>query len=456
MPAALPDTWGNSSSAHPEIKNCVNSGIISGYYAGGITGYAKYSKISNCYNTGTVNGTTRAGGIAGQLQNECLAQYCYNSGALSGSATVADIVDFLYQSAKLTSCFYSGSKASGNSGSKYCGTVENCSQIITSEALLTALKGYDDTAWVADTENINNGYPILAWQADNATPPDTTPSLSITGAIAIYVQTGAGANQTTLTVQKNNVDDMDVSEVTWGIEKQGGGSAADIAILETVEDTTDSVVIKPVHGGVATVTASVTIDGQEEPVTASVDITVIPHITTAEIRNVSQPGTVAMGQTVEARVNIQSGGEYDYENYPHLSYQWQYRPSSGSTANIPGATAKTFTIPTDYDEWDYLHLEVRCGGAVVVSGTDTYQSIRSEAFGKLYRVAYDAAFSLPEDVKDSTALNLIESHTVGGVTAGITWTSGNTDVIANDGAVTQPGERQKQGDTDCHIYLRRG
>lgn len=426
---------GNTNTTTPTIQNCANYGTISGSYAGGITPYAKYSAgIKNCYNTGTVTGTLtgtiRAGGIVGQLMNNTPVENCYNIGTVTAASggTAGGITG--WNGALITNCYWLTPEAGSGAGA---GTTTNSAIIASAEGLLVKL----GSAWVEDEDNVNNGYPILSWQASSVViPPDTTPSLSLSGGTTIYVNSAAGANLTTLTVQKKNLDAPAVSGVTWNIEKKNGGSAQDIAALETVANTDESIVVKAVHGGVATVTASVGMG--EETYSVSTDILVIPHITTAEIRNVNQPGAVAMGQTVEAKVYVLGGAEYDYTNYPALTYQWKYRPSGGTAGKINAATAKTFTIPTNYNEWDYLHLEVSCGGKVVINGSDTYQSIRSEAYGKLYPVVYDRNFALPVNKKDNTALSLPAAYQLSGINATVTWTSNNPAIIANDGTVNRP------------------
>ncbi|MEA4893705.1 MAG: immunoglobulin-like domain-containing protein [Oscillospiraceae bacterium] len=191
---------GNTSNPAVEIQGCANSGAVQGTYAGGIVSYAKYSTISNCYNTGAITGTSRAGGIAGQLQNNCTAQYCYNRGTAAGSTTAADISDFLYTSSSLLNCFYSGAKVVGAKN----GTVTDCDRITTPEVLLGLLNIDGNNAWAADTANINGGYPILSWQS--AAPVEKVPvtGVSITpvgspraGQVLTAVVSGTGGKTPT-------------------------------------------------------------------------------------------------------------------------------------------------------------------------------------------------------------------------------------------------------------------
>ncbi|MEF2243794.1 S-layer homology domain-containing protein [Paenibacillus sp. IITD108] len=424
---------GNTNATSPLIQSSANYGTITGPYAGGITAYAKFSLgIKNSYNAGTIIGPDKAsgrvGGIAGQVMNNTPIENSYNIGIVSGTVNIpGGIAGF--SGTSITNSYWLNPEVGIGGGT---GTTSSVDRITSPEGLLEKL----GSAFVADTSNVNGGYPILAWQSGSVTAPDTTPSISLKGDTTLYVQQGAGSNYTTLTAVKTNMDDLDAGDVIWSIEKKGGGDAAKIAVLEGIENTNDSVIVRAVGGGVVTVTATVVAD--EVKYTDSRDITIIPQITTASIANINTPGAVAVGQTVKATVYVNGGEEYDYDNYPSLTYQWKYRSASGSMTDIPGATGQTFTIPAAYNEWDFLHVEVRSGGTLVVDGANVYVSIRSKDYGELYPVAYDPAFTLPADKKDDTAIDLPVTHKINGVTSSIVWTSSNTDVIDVDGTVMPP------------------
>ena len=63
---------GNISAANAVVTGCSSSADVSGTHAGGIlganTGTKNPSTIAYCYNTGKITGSSREGGIAGQLQ----------------------------------------------------------------------------------------------------------------------------------------------------------------------------------------------------------------------------------------------------------------------------------------------------------------------------------------------------------------------------------------------------
>ncbi|WP_256758639.1 S-layer homology domain-containing protein [Cohnella sp. WQ 127256] len=424
---------GNTNATSPTIQNSVNYGTISSAYAGGITAYAKFSSgIINCYNAGTIiapdTSTGRVGGIVGQVMNNTPIDNCYNIGMVSGTKnTPGGITGF--NGTSISNCYWLNPESGVAGGT---GTTSSVTRITSPDGLLEKL----GSAFVADTGNVNGGYPILAWQATGVTGSDTTPSITLKGGTTLYVQQGAGNNYTLLTAVKTNMDDLDTGVVNWSIQKKGGGDAAKIATIERIENTADSMIVRAVSGGVVIVTATVDVGGVAY--SNSRDITIIPQITTASIANMNKLGAVAVGQTVKATIYVSGGEEYDYNNDPSLTYQWKYRPAGGNMIDIPNATNQTFTIPVTYNEWDYLHVEVKSGSTLVVDGANVYVSIRAENYGKLYPVAYDPTFTLPVDKKDNTMMALPATHTVDGVAASITWTSSNTNVINVDGTVIPP------------------
>ena len=92
--------------------------------------------ITNCYNTGSVSGSSSVGGVCG--------------GALGG--TISNCYWLYDTSAGL-------GMATGYNGEA---TVTNCSS--KTVAQMKALASTLGSDFKADTNNINNGYPILSWQ----------------------------------------------------------------------------------------------------------------------------------------------------------------------------------------------------------------------------------------------------------------------------------------------------
>jgi len=415
----------HNTSAATAINSCANTGTISGATAGGILGYGA-AVISDCYNTGDVSGTTRASGIAGQLQSGS-ATGCYNIGDLSGNASPADICGFFTASAAIDACFYRGERPQGNDANHE--KVTNCISFTTLEDLL---ENFPDSAiWTPDIENINGGYPIFAWQAGSITPPDLTPSVSISGG-TIYANSGGGASQIPLTLTLANIADAHIERIEWSIAKQGGGEAITIASLAAVEGTDRSVIALAAIGGVATVTVTVIAGG--ETYTDTAVVMVIPDVTTVSVINPATDGNIAIGQTVTAKVNLRGGGEYDYDLFPILTYQWR-----NGTSNIVGATGKSYTISADdFAEWNNISVQALYSSQEV--GNPTNHAVRSGDHGLLYPVAYDAGFTIPTVIQADGPLHLPVTHTLGGVTANINWQFTPNEFISPEQDITLPTE----------------
>ena len=125
--------------------NCYNLGIISGvgYAVGGIIGGASSGKqLINNYNSGKVTGQIGGGILGGQYQ---LSDY-----------TKFDVV--------MRNNYYLNSTASYGIGAY--SKNDNASPLEASQmpSVISVING--DNAFVEDTNNINNGYPILKWQAN--------------------------------------------------------------------------------------------------------------------------------------------------------------------------------------------------------------------------------------------------------------------------------------------------
>lgn len=141
-----------NSKVASSVISCSNSAAVTGATAGGIIGdtTAKVN-VKYCYNTGTISGTSRSGGITGRQTAGTLA-YCYNIGESKCGVSG-------FTNAAVTNCYYLTQTATpgGTSADKFV-------QITDKDTLLSNLNAGETHAFVADTKNKNNGYPILTWQ----------------------------------------------------------------------------------------------------------------------------------------------------------------------------------------------------------------------------------------------------------------------------------------------------
>lgn len=163
----------------------VNTSAASGLnYAGGVVGTmtTSGSTVINCYNMGAVTSGRNAGGVAGNVGGGCTVADSYNAGSVQGgdiSYNVGGVIGNLTASNLLT-CTISnnlflktdelntGLNGIGTSGvSSDQITAGNADSIKASATTLGEL-------YTADTESINNGYPILTWQKTGVYPPEET------------------------------------------------------------------------------------------------------------------------------------------------------------------------------------------------------------------------------------------------------------------------------------------
>ena len=179
------------------IEKCFNLSSISGKAViGGITGYqSNGSTVNSCFNSGNITGTTIVGGILGQNTNLSEMKNCYNIGNVTGNSnTIGGILGNNTNATAKNSYVianidyneeyldYSGYIVGTNSTN---GQIFNCSYLVNDEKLnpfgtIEAGSRFDaiaienqeqllsiinsEKAFKEDTNNINNGYPILKWQ----------------------------------------------------------------------------------------------------------------------------------------------------------------------------------------------------------------------------------------------------------------------------------------------------
>ena len=150
------------------VKNCYNVGKISGdNESGGIAGGFQGSEIWNCYNLGQVS-SWNAGGIVGQLYDPTSPKVynSYNSGIVSGGGIVGNIFENTNSNFRLSNNYYLKESASYGAQTNNVFFNAGAEPLPQDEmpSVISVING--DNAFVEDTNNINNGYPILKWQAE--------------------------------------------------------------------------------------------------------------------------------------------------------------------------------------------------------------------------------------------------------------------------------------------------
>lgn len=186
------------SASGSTISECYNSGSIESTsdnettVVGGIVGYINKSSgvpttISNCYNTGSVKAKGNVGGILGSDINEISQEpyvfavnNSYNIGSVSGELNVGGGVGYSSLSKYAANyCYYdenevaevTGAVQGGNENTSYGLSTDMMKSSATTEGSLLYYftnESYGNSSeWVYDTNNINNGYPVLTWQTSN-------------------------------------------------------------------------------------------------------------------------------------------------------------------------------------------------------------------------------------------------------------------------------------------------
>ena len=427
------------------IENCAFSGSVSSKNSkasagvGGIVGIVNSGKLvlENCYSTANVSSKNCAGGILGRVTAAgTTIKNSFSTGTITGVANGGIVGGMINKNSSISNCYWTAESLNGiGSGS---GKVLNSKQ----ESDITFVVDK-----LGDAFAVVGGKVVLAWETSAEGPASKEFSVSLTPSSAMLQMNNSGRDvASTFEATYINTADTVVTGIVWSVgdakdeDGNASGSESDFVEAQVSENDEWALIVTAKKPGTAYVTAAVsyTEKGEAKTMRKTAEVTVYPCISTVEIENVNQPGAVAVGQTVQAKVNIFGGGEYDYEKFPPLTYQWYwYDASDGMSGIISGATDRSYAIPEEYAH-SYIEVEVKCGGETVKSHDDTYTPVSSADYGKLYPVAYDKDFTLPTVIKKATPLTLPTAHTKGSVKANIEWSSSNPDIITKGGAVTPP------------------
>jgi len=163
----------HGGSSNMSINNCYNTGNITGDYkgtadfrVGGIAGTV--TTLSRCYNLGKIEGKKptgpMVGGIAGGGGSGGV-EYCCNIGEITYQGSSADCVGTLIGliGGTLTNSYSLKNAQLNGIGLNYGGIATEPTKLNTVAEMPTVLEIVGN-GFKADTNNINNGYPILSWQ----------------------------------------------------------------------------------------------------------------------------------------------------------------------------------------------------------------------------------------------------------------------------------------------------
>ena len=166
------------------VSSCYNTGNITTYSeyentrAAGITNTTlhedKQSIISNCYNTGTIKtvsntidlGGPVAAGIATQVEGTAVVENCYNIGetiveGVEDTLRNAGIAGTVTPTAVVKNSYWLTGVSPSGVGDYSTASVEVYEKTASQMKNIASSLG---SAFKKDTNNINNGYPVLSWQ----------------------------------------------------------------------------------------------------------------------------------------------------------------------------------------------------------------------------------------------------------------------------------------------------
>ena len=211
------------TSGITRISNCfstasVSCGSSSSAAVGGLIGYLyAQSTVTNCYSTGSVTTTSSASKASGLLNAYAFSstykseiQNCYTSAQVSASSGY--FVCYNYGNyCTFTNCFYDSTIA----GSKTISykAVQSGLTAKTSDELKDLADALGDD-FLADTQNINNGYPILAWQFFD---PNAAYTVSFTVEPEDSVLTWNGTEQPVSADGKYEFSDVKVGNYNYSV-----------------------------------------------------------------------------------------------------------------------------------------------------------------------------------------------------------------------------------------------
>lgn len=188
--------FANTYSGDVTIENCKNTAAVQGGNGvGGIFGYCSGSAhsvtITGCANTGTISGARNSGGICGTLENAHFIKNCYNSGAVTGS-NIGGILGRGAKGVLIENCYNLENISNGNAILAFAYKqgnpieVKNCYALKGSASLLvpadnvtvdrasgfkteTEMKSADFAALLGDGFMVKSGdYPALKWETPTA------------------------------------------------------------------------------------------------------------------------------------------------------------------------------------------------------------------------------------------------------------------------------------------------
>lgn len=154
------------SNASNALTDSYNTGNVAGLKkVGGVTGgIYNGGSVQNVYNIGSVSASGGdAGGIVGEFRYKSIKN-AYNAGLVSGSTQGGIVGSFADQNKSIESVYYLDQDNIEWVGKKGSYTCDGTATAKTSDGLKALTSEDLGDGFAADTNGINSGYPVLAWQ----------------------------------------------------------------------------------------------------------------------------------------------------------------------------------------------------------------------------------------------------------------------------------------------------
>lgn len=154
---------GIAGISEANIDSCYNTGNINSdtTNVGGIVG-TNQKRITNCYNIGNITGTgSNIGGIVGLGSGDTVVENTYSIGTITTGSYGGGIVGF-QESGIVKNSYFLKNTVNGNNG------LINDEESPKEEKELKSIYNLLGNNFLQDKNNINNGYPILKWQANTS------------------------------------------------------------------------------------------------------------------------------------------------------------------------------------------------------------------------------------------------------------------------------------------------
>ena len=253
---------GKISGSNCVIKECgasggtVSTNFSDVVYMGGLVGYASSAvSIFDCYSTATVtansSSSSRTAGLLGSASAGTSVENCYALGSVNanagyGGGLIGYVTGNYLTRTTIKNCYSGAAVTETNSSYSYpfayvsnsyvdfencyydkdisnvknANTQDNIKQVTTAE--LKSLSTLGD-GFLADTQNINNGYPILDWQYFD---PNATYTVILNVEPTDSVLTWKGIEQDVSTNGKYEFADEAVGSYSYSVSNEAGDYAA--------------------------------------------------------------------------------------------------------------------------------------------------------------------------------------------------------------------------------------